>query len=154
MINNVTIMGRLTSDPELKQTPNGISTCAVNVAVDRNYTPQGQERQTDFIPVVAWRQTAEFISRNFSKGKMIAIIGELRTRTYTDKRYSDVTHYVMELQANSASFCGDKTAPAQPAPTPTAPAVPEVPAAPQAQQANFGDFNDFEGIIGNNNLPF
>lgn len=146
MINNVTIMGRLTADPELKQTPNGISTCAVNVAVERNYTPQGQERQTDFIPVVAWRQTAEFISRNFSKGKMIAIVGELRTRTYTDKRYSDVTHYVMELHANSASFCGDKTAaPAQPAPTPTAPAV------PQAQQI---DFNDFEGIIGDNNLPF
>lgn len=152
MINNVTIMGRLTADPELKQTPNGISTCTVTVAVDRSYAPQGQEKQADFIPVVAWRQTAEFISRNFSKGKMIAITGQLRTRTYTDKRYSDVTHYVMELYADSVSFCGDKTAAsAQPAPTPTTPAVPETPAAPQAQQTDFGEF---EGIIRNNNLPF
>lgn len=152
MINNVTIMGRLTADPELRQTPSGISTCTVTVAVDRSYTPQGQERQTDFIPVVAWRQTAEFIARNFTKGKMIAITGQLRTRTYTDKRYSDVTHYVMELYADSVSFCGDKTAaPVQPAPTHTTPTVPETPAAPQAQQTDFGEF---EGIIGDNNLPF
>lgn len=146
MINNVTIMGRLTADPELRQTPSGISTCTVTVAVDRSYTPQGQEKQADFIPVVAWRQTAEFISRNFSKGKMIAITGQLRTRTYTDKRYSDVTHYVMELYADSVSFCGDKTAaPAQPAPTLTTPAVPETPVTPQAQQTGFGEF---EGIMG------
>ena len=153
MINNVTIMGRLTADPELRQTPNGISTCAVTVAVERNYTPQGQERQTDFIPVVAWRQTAEFIARNFAKGKMIALTGQLRTRTYTDKRYSDVTHYVMELYADSVSFCGDKTlTTAQPAPhTTTTPATPQTPSAPQAQQTDFGEF---EGIIGDNNLPF
>lgn len=154
MINNVTIMGRLTADPELRQTPSGISTCTVTVAVDRNYTPQGQKKQADFIPVVAWKQTAEFIARNFAKGKMIAVVGQLRTRTYKDKRYSDVTHYAMEINADSVSFCGDKTAPAQPAPTPTAPAVPEAPAVPQAQQANFGDFNDFEGIIGDDKLPF
>lgn len=154
MINNVTIMGRLTSDPELKQTPNGVSTCSFNVAVDRGYAPQGQDRQTDFIPVVAWRQTAEFIARNFSKGKMIAIIGELRTRSYNDKRHSDVTHYVMEVNANSASFCGDKTAaPAQSTPTPTVPtaAACGTLTAPQVQQA---DFSDFEGIIGDDNLPF
>lgn len=132
MINNVTIMGRLTADPELRQTPSGISTCTVTVAVDRSYTPQGQEKQADFIPIVAWRQTAEFITRNFTKGKMIAVTGQLRTRTYTDKRYSDVTHYVMELYADSVSFCGDKAAaPVQPAPTPTTSAVPETPAAPQ-----------------------
>ncbi|MDE6763703.1 MAG: single-stranded DNA-binding protein [Oscillospiraceae bacterium] len=152
MINNVTIMGRLTADPELKQTPSGASTCTVTVAVERSYAPQGQERQTDFIPVVAWRQTAEFISRNFSKGKLIAVTGQLRTRTYTDKRYSDVTHYVMELYADSVSFCGDKTtAPAQPAPPPTVLAVPDKPAEPQAEQARF---YDFEGIIGDDNLPF
>lgn len=152
MINNVTIMGRLTADPELRRTQNGISTCTVNVAVDRNYTPQGQDRQTDFIPVVAWRQTAEFISRNFSKGKLIAIVGQLRTRTYDDKRYPDVKHRVMELYADSVSFCGDKTAaPAQPAPPPTAPAVSTPPAASQATHTDFGDF---EEVIGDGDLPF
>lgn len=152
MINNVTIMGRLTADPELRQTTSGISTCTVAVAVDRNYTPQGQEKQVDFIPVVAWRQTAEFIARNFVKGKMIAVTGQLRTRIYTDKRYSDVTHYVMELYADSVSFCGDKAAaPAQPAqPAPTTPAAPATPQAIQTDTA----LSDFEGIIGDNNLPF
>lgn len=127
MINNVTIMGRLTADPELRQTPSGISTCTVTIAVDRNYTPQGQEKQADFIPVVAWKQTAEFIARNFAKGKMIAVVGQLRTRTYTDKRYSDVTHYAMEINADSVSFCGDKTAPAQPAPHLQLPQSPKLP---------------------------
>lgn len=152
MINNVTIMGRLTADPELRQTTSGISTCTVTVAVDRNYTPQGQEKQTDFIPVVAWRQTAEFIARNFTKGKMIAVTGQLRTRTYTDKRHSDVTHYVMELYADSVSFCGDKTAApvqpvqsAQPAPTTATPAV------PQTIQT---DLSDFEEVISDADLPF
>ena len=149
MINNVTIMGRLTADPELRQTPSGASACTVTVAVERSYAPQGQEKQADFIPVVAWRQTAKFIARNFSRGKMIAIVGQLRTSTYTDKRYSDVTHYVMELYADSVSFCGDKTT--APAPPFTAPAVPATPADPQATQTDFGDF---EGIIGNDELPF
>lgn len=152
MVNNVTIMGRLTADPELRQTPNGVSTCAVNVAVERSYAPQGQDRQTDFIPVVAWRQTAEFIARNFSKGKLIAVVGQLRTRTYDDKCYPDVKYYVMELYADSVSFCGDKTsAHVQTVPTPTASAVPGTPTVPQAQQSDFGDF---EEVIGDRNLPF
>lgn len=65
---------------------------------------QGQERQADFISVVAWRQTAEFISKYFSKGKMIAIDGELRTRTYDDRRYPDVKHYVTEVYADKVHF--------------------------------------------------
>ena len=108
MINKAIIMGRLTADPELRQTTGGVSCCQFTVAVNRDYVQQGQERQADFISVVAWRQTAEFISKYFSKGKMIAIDGELRTRTYDDKRYPDVKHYVTEVYANKVSFCESK----------------------------------------------
>ena len=108
MLNNVVLMGRLTADPELKQTPSGVSVCQFTIAIDRNFTNQNGERQSDFINVVAWRQTAEFISRYFAKGRMIAIIGSLRTRTYDDKRYPDVKHYVTEVYADSASFTGEK----------------------------------------------
>lgn len=108
MLNNVVLMGRLTADPELKQTPSGVSVCQFTVAIDRDFTGQNGERQTDFINVVAWRQTAEFISRYFAKGRMIAIIGSLRTRTYDDKRYPDVKHYVTEVYADRASFTGEK----------------------------------------------
>lgn len=110
MLNKVIIMGRLTADPELRQTPNGVSTCQITVAVNRNYAAQGQERQTDFITVVAWRQTAEFISRYFAKGKMIIVEGSLRTRTYDDKRYPDVRHYVTEVYADNVSFGETKAA--------------------------------------------
>lgn len=152
MVNNVTIMGRLTSDPELRQTANGVATCSFTVAVERNYTPQGQDKQTDFIPVVAWRQTAEFVSKYFSKGKLIAVVGALRTRSYDDKRYPDVKHYVMELYAESVSFCGDKFPSGNAAPTQQAQyAQPVQQTAAPVQQESFGGF---EGIIGNGDLPF
>lgn len=109
MLNRVIIMGRLTADPELRQTQSGVATCRITVAVDR-YTPQGQDKQTDFIVVVAWRQTAEFICRYFAKGRMIAVEGNLKTSSYTDKRYSDVTHYVMEVYADRVHFTGEKVA--------------------------------------------
>ena len=110
MLNKVIIMGRLTADPELRQTQNGVNTCQITVAVNRNYVAQGQERQADFISVVAWRQTAEFISKYFSKGKMIIVEGSLRTRTYDDKRYPDVRHYVTEVYADNVSFGESKSA--------------------------------------------
>ena len=110
MLNKTIIMGRLTADPELKQTQSGVACCQFTVAINRDYAPQGQERQADFISVVAWRQTAEFISKYFSKGKMIAIDGELRARTYDDRRYPDVKHYVTEVYANKVSFCESKGA--------------------------------------------
>jgi single-strand DNA-binding protein len=105
MLNRVILMGRITQDLELRQTPNGTSTLNFNVAVDRNYTGQDGQRQTDFITCVAWRQQAEFISRYFSKGRMIAIEGNLRTRTYDDKNGS--RHYVTEVFVDSVSFTGE-----------------------------------------------
>lgn len=103
-INKVILMGRLTSDPELRQTPSGVPNCRFTVAVTRGFANQNGERQSDFITVVAWRQTAEFLCRNFSKGRLILVEGELRTSTYDDKRYPDVRHYVTEVYADNVSF--------------------------------------------------
>lgn len=106
MINSVVLMGRLTYEPELKTTTSGLSVIRFQMAVDRNYQSQGQERQADFIDVVAWRQTAEFISRYFHKGSMIAVEGSIQTNNFTDrdgnKRKS------VEVVANQVSFCGSK----------------------------------------------
>ena len=104
-INRVILMGRLTADPELRQTPSGVSTCQFTVAVTRAFADKASgERQSDFINVVAWRQTAEFVCRYFNKGRLILVEGDLRTRTYDDKRYPDVRHYVTEVYADNVSF--------------------------------------------------
>jgi single-strand DNA-binding protein len=85
MLNVAVLMGRLTKDPELRQTPNGVSVTTFTIAVDRDYTPKGQERQADFIDIVAWRNTAEFVCKYFRKGQLVAAQGAIQTRTYTDK---------------------------------------------------------------------
>ena len=85
MINNVTLMGRLTAAPELKQTQSGVPVLSFCIAVDRNFQPKDGEKQADFINLVAWRNTAEFIARYFRKGDMIAVTGEIQTRKYQDK---------------------------------------------------------------------
>ncbi len=105
MLNRVILMGRITQDLEVRQTPNGISVLSFTIAVDRNYARQGEERQTDFINCVAWRQQAEFIGRYFGKGRMIAIEGNLRTRTYDDK--NGTRHYVTEVFVDQVSFTGE-----------------------------------------------
>lgn len=105
MLNKVIIMGRLTADPELRSTQNGTSVTQFTLAVDREYQKQGEERQADFINCVAWKQTAEFISRNFSKGRMIAVEGSLQTRNYEDKQGNKRT--VTEVIVNNASFTGE-----------------------------------------------
>ncbi|MCM1330851.1 MAG: single-stranded DNA-binding protein [Ruminococcus sp.] len=151
MVNNSVIMGRLTADPELRQNPNGVSVCTFTVAVERNRASQGQERQTDFIPVVAWKQTAEFVCKYFGKGKMIAIVGNLRTSSYDDKRYPDVKHYVMELYADSVNFCGDKQAQNAAPPQKQIPySKPEI-IEPPVQR---GNLDGFEEVIGGEDLPF
>lgn len=106
MLNNVTLMGRLVADPELKTTPSGVSVTAFSIAVERNYAPQNAERETDFIDIVAWRNTAEFICKYFSKGSLIAIQGSIQTRTYEDKNGNK--RKAVEVLANSVYFCGGK----------------------------------------------
>ena len=86
MLNHITIMGRLTRDPELRHTGSGIPVASFRVAVDRDYQPKdGGERKTDFIDCVAWRQTGDFISKYFTKGRMIIVDGRLEVRDWTDK---------------------------------------------------------------------
>lgn len=85
MLNSVCLMGRLTADPELKSTQSGVSVCNFRIAVDRTYTPKGQEKQTDFINIVTWRSTAEFVSRYFRKGQLVAVQGSIQTSQYTDR---------------------------------------------------------------------
>lgn len=106
MINNVVLMGRLTAAPELKTTQSGISTVRFGVAVERRYNKQGEERQTDFVDCVAWRQTAEFVSKYFNKGSMIAVIGSIQTRNYEDKNGNK--RKAVEVQVDNVSFCGSK----------------------------------------------
>ena len=106
MLNKVVLMGRLTSAPELKTTGSGISVCSFALAVDRNYAKQGAERQTDFINVVAWRQTAEFICRYFAKGQLIALDGSLQSRTYQDRDGNNRS--VTEVIADNVYFTGDR----------------------------------------------
>lgn len=105
-MNSVNLMGRITAEPELKTTPNGVSVVSFTLAVDRSYTPKGQEKQTDFINCVAWRNTAEFISRYFSKGQRMAVSGELQQRSYTANDGSKRSVY--EVVVSNAYFCSDK----------------------------------------------
>ena len=108
MLNVVAIMGRLVADPELRTTPAGHSVCSFRIACDRSYVQQGQQRQADFIDIVAWRQQADFVSKYFQKGSMIAIEGSLQTRQYQDKNGNNRT--ATEVLASQVSFCGGKAA--------------------------------------------
>lgn len=106
MLNRVILMGRITQNLELKTTASGISVTSFSIAVDRNYVKQGEERQTDFFNIVCWRKQAEFVCRYFEKGSMIAIEGQLQTRTYQAKDGSN--RYVTEVVADNVSFTGEK----------------------------------------------
>ena len=106
MLNCAVIMGRLTADPELRTTSSGISVTSFTVAVDRSYVRAGEERQADFINVVAWRQTADFVTRYFRKGSMIAVQGSIQTRSYEDRNGNNRT--AVEIIADNVSFCGSK----------------------------------------------
>lgn len=108
-MNKVIITGRLTANPELRQAQSGIASCRFTVAVDRKFADKETgERQADFITCVAWRQTAEFLSKYFNKGKMICVEGNLRTGSYHDKNHEDVTHYTTEVYVDNVEFCGGK----------------------------------------------
>ena len=106
MINRVVLMGRLTSDPEIKTTNSGVSVTSFRIAVDRSYVKAGTERQADFFDVVAWRSSAEFVCRNFSKGSLIAVDGQLQSRQYQTKDGQNRT--AIEVVAENISFTGER----------------------------------------------
>lgn len=159
MINNAVIMGRLTADPELRTTGNGIGVCGFTVAVDRNYRPEGEERQTDFINVVAWRKTADFVSRYFRKGQMIAVQGSIQTRNYEDRNGNKRT--AVEIVADNISFCGSKAETGAGgqntgAPAPSGNPAPPVPAYQQGSGAGVSNAapDDFSSVEMDDELPF
>lgn len=106
MLNVVTLMGRLTMNPELKTTVNGISFCSFSIAVNRSYVKQGEERTADFINIVAWRNTAEFLCKYFTKGQMVAVTGSIQTRSYEDKSGNKRTAF--EVIADNVYFTESK----------------------------------------------
>ena len=143
MLNCVTLMGRLTADPEVRTTTTGKSVCTFSIAVDRSFARAGEQRQTDFINIVAWENTANFISRYFAKGSMIAIQGSIQTRPYEDKNGNKRTAF--EVIAREVSFCGSKAETGSVAPA-AAPAQ-----APTYQTATPSDFEEIED---DEDLPF
>ena len=106
MINTAILMGRLTADPELRHTPNNVPVTSFTLAVNRSYAKSGSERQTDFIDIVAWRSTAEFVSTYFSKGQLVAVEGSIQTRTYQDKDGNN--RKAVEIVANNVHFAEPK----------------------------------------------
>lgn len=105
-MNNVSLIGRLTADPELRRTQSDLAMTRFCIAVDRSYTKQGEERQADFINVVAWRQTAEFICKYFAKGQRIALTGRIQTGSYTDKDGNK--RNTCDVIAENVEFCEPK----------------------------------------------
>lgn len=114
MYNKVILMGRICNDLEVKTTPSGVSVLSFTIAVERQYQADKQNKVSDFFPCVAWRNEAEFISRFWSKGKMILVEGELQNRKYTDK--ANVERQITELIVDRACFTGEKTAREDPPP--------------------------------------
>lgn len=163
MLNVAVVMGRLVADPELRHTPNDVAVTSFTLACDRSYVKSGAERVTDFIDIVAWRGTADFVCKYFRKGQMMAVHGSIQTRSYTDKEGNK--RKAFEIVADDVNFADSKrneggaggnasyssygnsyaagNEPSQPAsfsePAPT---------------YSSGNSGDFEEIIGDDDLPF
>lgn len=151
MLNVVAIMGRLVADPELKTTPAGINVCTFRIACDRSFAQQGQQRQADFIDVVAWRHNADFLCKHFAKGGMVAIQGRLQTRQYQDRNGNKRT--AVEAVADSLSFAGSSKKPGGQAVDEGGEAPPSDYRDP-APAYSQGDADDFAVIDDNDDLPF
>lgn len=171
-MNQVNLLGRLTADPELRQTQSGIASCRFTIAVNRKFKNENGEYDADFITCVAWRQTAEFVSRYFSKGSMIAVSGSLRTGKYQDRNHSDVTHYTTDVYVDNVEFTGEKK---QQGTTTSNQQQPQQQQKPhydsvndaagrqytqELQQAaeqttmSYGNLSDYEEILSDGDLPF
>lgn len=144
--NKVILVGNLTADPELKQTPSGVSACSFSIAVNRRMAKNGE---VDFFNIQTWRQTAEFVSRYFKKGKPILVCGSLQNKTWTDKQGN--YHRDMEVVADEVSFVGNNDNSAEPkneTSTYTSPAY-HAPSAFSTSPAP-----RFEDVADDGNLPF
>lgn len=142
MLNVAVLLGRLTADPELRHTPNGVSVTSFTIAVDRSYTPKGQKKQTDFIDVVCWRGLADHVCKWFKKGQLAAVQGAIQVRTYTDK--SGAKRKAVEIVADNVHFAEPKHDSINNNTYYAAEKAPDVSA----------DNGDFEEIPSDDDLPF
>lgn len=141
-LNKVILIGHLTADPELKQTGTGVNVTSFSIGVTRKFTRQGEQPQSDFINIVAWRQLADFITKYFHKGSAICICGSIQTRTWTDQ--NNVKRYATEVVADEATFVERKS---------DRPGADDAVMAPSFSSAP-ADAPKFEEISGDDNLPF
>lgn len=167
-MNKVILVGRLTADPELRQTTGGTTSCRFSVAMDRKFVnKQTGERESDFIRCTAWGQTAEFVNRYFSKGKLIGVEGQLRSGSYQDKNHPDVTHYTTDVFVENVEFVGSKaesggnsgnygnnsySAPSNNYNSNNS--APPQASAPNNDNMSYGDINDYEEILSDGDVPF
>ncbi len=151
MLNKAIIMGRLVADPELRHTPSNVAVLSFTIACNRNFASKGAERQTDFIDIVAWRQTAEFVSRYFHKGSMIVVEGMIQTRTYEDKNGNK--RKAVEVVADQVHFAESKASSAGQSETPFP--QPNFEEPPKGASFSIGDFGEFEEVDADDGeLPF
>ena len=141
--NKVILIGNMVADPELKQTSNGIPVTSFRIAVGRKFTKQGEQQQADFIDIVCWRQTAEFVTRFFTKGKPILICGSIQTRSWVDN--NNQKRYAVEVVADEASFVERKTGD-----SPAREYISELP----NYSSSSADSSTFEDLSADDELPF
>ena len=154
-LNKAILMGNMVADPELKQTPSGVSVCSFRIGVQRRFKDANGQYASDFINIVAWRQQAEFVAKYFRKGSSIVVVGSIQTRDYTDQQGNK--RYATEVVADEVSFGANKSDSQSAAPAfagmgdfGSAPAYSAPAAAPAAQPAA----PKFEEIAGDEDLPF
>lgn len=147
-MNKVILMGRLTREPELKQTGSGVSVARFTIAVNRRFKNDSGEYQADFINCTAWRQTADFICKYFGKGSMIGVVGSIRTGSY---QKDGQTVYTTDVNVDEAYFTGEKT---QEQARPAGNKLPDANASGFGEnfESGFDDFADIDG--GEDDLPF
>jgi single-strand DNA-binding protein len=153
-MNIAILMGRLTTDVDYRTSQSGKGIVKFTLAVDREFTKQGEERQADFISCTAFGATADFISKYFTKGRMICVRGSQQTGSYNDKKYPDVKHYTNTTIIDKVWFTGEKKADNTPAAYGVNPQAQQIPQQSAQADLAIGNLNEFEEIIGDGHLPF
>lgn len=147
--NKVILIGNLTADPELKRTTSGVSVCRFTLAINRRFAKQAEGQQTaDFITVVAWRQSADFVARYFKKGRPILVCGQIQSRSWTDPQ--NVKHYSTEVVADEVSFVDSGNRNGESGGN----ADSYTPDAYSAPAFSSGNASGFEELPGDDGLPF
>lgn len=151
-LNKVILVGRMTADPELKQTQSGVSVTSFSIAVNRRYTKNGEQQQADFLNIVAWRQSAEFVTKYFRKGSAICIIGSLQSRSWTDQ--NGQKRYATEVIADEVSFVDSKSESGAPNGGSFAPYAANDSFSTPAYASNEEASSKFEELSNDDDLPF